>query len=112
MPNDEFEAPVPANPKALSVAFGGLPNTDRLESLLAAKGDGNIDPVAPDEVPKVKEAAGFICVLERDVLMAPSSFFPNVNGEAEENEPNVALPGAGVDVERSIVLEGLEFSVA
>ena len=42
----------------------------------------------------MKEAAGFVCmVVEVDVLVAASSFFPNANGEAEENEPNVVLEG-------------------
>jgi len=61
----------------------------------------------------VKEAAGFVCVLvEADVPVAASSFFPNVNGDAEENGPNVVLPGVGLGFEASAVLEGFEVSEA
>jgi len=37
---DELEPPVPADPKALGVAFTGLPNTDWLESPLVANAEG------------------------------------------------------------------------
>jgi hypothetical protein len=43
-----------------------------------------------------------------DVLVATSSFFPNANGEAEGNGPNVVPPGAIVGLEVSVVLEGFE----
>lgn len=87
LPNvNVFDEPEPPVPKALGVAFIGLPSTGWLESLLVAKADGcpNIEPVAPDGTPKVKEVAGFAGVLvEADVVVAALSFFPNANVDTE-----------------------------
>jgi len=61
----------------------------------------------------VKEAAGFVCMLvEVGVLMAASSFFPNANGEAEDNGLNVAPPRTIVGLETSMVLGVFELSEA
>lgn len=112
---DEPEPPVPTNPKALGVPLVGFPNIDWLESPLVAEVEdcSNIDPVAPDGAPKAKKVVGFGCVaMEVDVLVAASSFFPNVNVDAEEDGPNVVVPRAEGGLEMSAALKDFELSVA
>lgn len=55
----------------------------------------------------MKEATGVCMIVGVDVLVAASSF-PNVNGEAEENGPNMVPPGAIVGLEVSVMSEDFE----
>lgn len=107
----EPEPPVPINPNALGVVFVGFPDADWLESPLVAKaGCPKIELVAPDGTPKVKDVAGFMCVVEEvDILVAVPSF-PNVRVGTEEDGPSVVLPGVEADLDASVVLEGSELS--
>lgn len=77
------------------------------------EGCPNAEPVAPDGIPKVKEAAGCGCVVvEVNELVAASSF-PNVNVDAEGDDPNVAVTGTEVSLpEMSVAFKDFEFPVA
>lgn len=110
-----LELPVPTVPKTLGVALEGLPNIAWLPSPLVTEAEvcPNSDPVAPDNAPKAKEAAGFGCTpVEVDAFGAASSFFPNMNVDGEKDGPNVVVPRTEVGLEMSVALEDIELSVA
>jgi hypothetical protein len=92
--NEPVEPPGP-NPKALGVAFAGLPNN----GCVGRSPDADVDVCPNAELagpPNVKPAAGFVCAppAEVDADVAASVLFPNMNVDVGEDVPNVVLPMA------------------